>query len=105
MIVNLNVTVPEHIVAAAIRRLEANRGSGDDVVMMTYTMPAPARHHHILHAMPAQNDGVVGPEAQGFLTSTGRWVDRQTAMSLAVAAGQVDPSKVRMPHLFSEDLW
>jgi hypothetical protein len=101
---------PERIVAAAVRRLDLNRAwtpaDGDHTRnWMTYTMPAPARHHNILHSMPPAPDGTVLNVEQGFITSTGRWVDRHTAMGIAVAAGQVDPSKVRMPQLFSEDLW
>lgn len=99
----------ERIVAAAIRRLEANRasvGDADQTAWMTYSMPAPARHHHILYSMPAQNSReIIGPSQQGFLTSTGRWVSRKEAMGIAVAAGQVPPSKVTAPDLFSEDLW
>lgn len=100
----------ERIVAAAIQRLEIDRskspGPTDSTpyVWMTYTMPAPARHHHILHSMPPLNP-VVPPEAQGFLTSTGRFVTRKEAMGIAVSAGQVPASKVTAPDLFSEDLW
>ena len=39
---------------------------------------------------------------QGFLTSTGRFVDRQEAMKIAVSAGQTAASKT---DLFSEDLY
>lgn len=39
---------------------------------------------------------------QGFLTSTGRFVDRKIAAQLAYSAGQIrDP----IPTLFSEDLY
>lgn len=49
----------------------------------------------------------IGPEQlhgknQGFLTSTGRYVDRKEGARIAVAAGQVDPS---CTHLYSEDLY
>lgn len=107
---DLNHTGPERIVAAAIGRRERNRAwqPGEDplgyTVWMTYTQPAPARHHHILHSMP-MDEAVVGPHEQGFLTSTGRFVTRMEAMGIAVAAGQVKASKVTAPHLFSEDLW
>ncbi len=39
---------------------------------------------------------------QGFLTSTGRFVDRVEGMALARAAGQTDSDKSQ---LFSEDLY
>lgn len=39
---------------------------------------------------------------QGFLTSTGRYVDRHEGAKIALASGQIDKAT---PHLFSEDLW
>lgn len=49
-------------------------------------------------------DVVMSPKAldQGFFTSHGRYVDREEAAAIAVAAGQVDP---QVKILFSEDLW
>lgn len=97
----------ERIVAAAVKRMELNRAwtpnDGDhEGVWMTYTQPAPARHHHILHSMPGDSLNVI----QGFLTSTGRFVGRKEAWSLAVAAGQLVPKPgASVPDLFSEDLW
>lgn len=96
----------ERIVAAAVIRLEDNRAwtpaDGDHTrVWMTYTQPAPARHHHILHTMPGDALNVT----QGFLTSTGRFVARKEARGIAVAAGQVKASTVSGPDLFSEDVW
>jgi len=41
---------------------------------------------------------------QGFITSTGRFVDREEAGRIAVEAGQVKASALRGGHLFSEDL-
>lgn len=46
---------------------------------------------------------------QGFMTSRGRYVGRDVAMQIALAAGQVDPNNRKSGsssgHLFSEDLW
>lgn len=95
---------PERIVAAAVRgpRMVVNGTTLEqDRVLMTFTLPAPARHHHILHYLARPDFHV----EQGFLTSTGRFVSRKEAMGIAVAAGQVSPSKVQSPDLFSEDLW
>lgn len=99
-------TGPERIVAAAIRRAEKCRDVEHAIRLMVYTLEPPFRHHHILHSMPVDpgTDSVLNVE-QGFITSTGRWVDRKTAMGIAVASGQVSPSKVTAPNLFSEDLW
>jgi len=42
---------------------------------------------------------------QGFLTSTGRYVDREEAWKIAEQAGQVQPREGRPGSLFSEDLY
>lgn len=108
--------VPERIVAAAILRMDRDRAAAatnnTDTVpyrAMIYTQPAPARHHHILHSMPSSHidGGTVGEHAQGFITSTGRFVDRKEAMTIAFLSGQVKPETImrKVPDLFSEDLW
>ena len=85
------------IVAAAIKI--------DGFVAM---VPAPGRHHHVLHRLadggyPTPIGGV-----QGFVTDEGKFVDRTTAMDIARRSkqllsreGQHGPGG----HLFSEDLW
>lgn len=40
---------------------------------------------------------------QGFMTSAGRYVERDEACKIAHEAGQIDD--LRGGHLFSEDLW
>lgn len=40
---------------------------------------------------------------QGFLTSTGRFVARNTAYEIALKAGQIEPNKTKL--LISEDLY
>lgn len=85
-------TVPETIVAASI----LFRG-------VACTLPPPARHHHVLLAIHAlYPDDIIGPDEQGFVTSTGRFVDRPEAMRIARRAQQTFSDH---PHLFSEDLW
>jgi hypothetical protein len=78
---------------------------GEPVVV---SKPAPARHHHVIHEVAVATGKPVHPLAQGFVTSTGRFVDRKEAMVIALTAGQLlDPSKVTgaMPQLYSEDVW
>jgi hypothetical protein len=88
------VDTPEHIVAAAIK-----------IDGVTHSMPAPARHHTILHALVQYPDEALGGTAkQGFLTSTGRFVDRREGASIAVRADQIRNPKWP-PDLYSEDLW
>lgn len=65
-----------------------------------YQLGWPARHHTILH-MLNQTIGL-SEHDQGFLTSLGRYVDRQEAAGLARAAGQTVSQRQQ---LFSEDLW
>lgn len=78
-----------------------------------WTLPRPARHHHILNALNA----VLGwsPETrrveplpdeerieQGFVTWSGRFVDRREAAYIAELRCQIREPK---RELFSEDLW
>ncbi|MCZ7855074.1 hypothetical protein O9X81_00430 [Agrobacterium salinitolerans] len=50
-------------------------------------------------------DGAVAtPQAQGFITDKGRFVNRVEAFYLAHAAGQII-SATNGPQLYSEDLW
>jgi len=77
-----------------------------------WTLPRPARHCHIMHAWCAAHyvdgrnarwpGGTGGLYAQGFVTSTGRFVIRSEAARIAHQAGQLARLK---PHLYSEDLW
>lgn len=88
---------PERITRAAIRY------KGNIV-----SLPQPARHHDIIrhiadelkwhpHYLP-----VCGPEDQGFVTNTGRFIDRVEAYRVALNAGQLLRGT---PNLFSEDVW
>lgn len=79
--------VSERIVAAAIY---------SDLGLIV-SLPAPARHGTILHS--GQPDGV-----QGFLTSTGRFVNRVEAYYIAYRENQII-GEGRPPQLFSEDVW
>lgn len=42
---------------------------------------------------------------QGFVTSTGRFVDRKEALAIAKAAGQIIKKQGNANNLYSEDLW
>jgi hypothetical protein len=91
------------IVAAAIKCHDKDTGN------FIISAPPPFRHHHLLRCFyglsgePLRNSGT----NQGFLTSTGEFVDRKQAMVIALAANQplIDhPSRIDVT-LFSEDLW
>ena len=68
------------------------------------SLPAPARHGDVLRKLADFNDLVVGPDAQGFLTNTGRYVNRREAAHIAITSGQIDGMKWP-PYLYSEDIW
>lgn len=87
-------TIDEAIVAAAVML--------DDEV---WQLPRPARHHHILWALDQVLPGrAIEAHVQGFMTNTGRFVEREEAARIASMAGQVGKLSAP-PHLFSEDLW
>lgn len=81
------------IVAAAIR--------ANGLVM---SMPRPARHCHIMAAMPARMARAVRPDDQGFLTDTGEFLGREQALDVARHAKQLK-REVNSFELYSEDLW
>lgn len=90
----------ERIVAAALQHPETGR---------VFTLPAPARHCDVMSFM--RNEKVRPGECrQGFVTSSGRFVDRRIGYRLAEAAGQLLPQN-RPGHtptpgtLYTEDLW
>lgn len=87
----------ETIVAAALK-----------VDNLIVSAPPPARHHTLLFALHntyGKRGPRVGPSDQGFVTSAGRFVQRDEAARLAVAAGQILKPKFQPNALFSEDLW
>ena len=71
------------------------------------TLPRPARHPQIIQTMDTLMgiDGILAyPDRQGFITTTGRFVNRVEARQIAWRAGQII-SDTKGPELFSEDLW
>lgn len=73
----------------------------------TVTLPPPARHHTIIQTMDLEmgiNGALVTPQMQGFITDTGRFVNRVEAYYLAYQAGQIINGS-KGPQLYSEDLW
>lgn len=84
-----------------------------------WTLPAPARHCHILRAISDAlradgKDPRVMHEAQGFIAAlrtshvnASRYVSRSEAYRIALAAGQIRrPAKgYQGTKLFSEDVW
>jgi hypothetical protein len=71
-----------------------------------YSLARPNRHWQVLQA--ARHDGwgadVLSAE-QGFITESGRFVDRKEALIIAMMAGQIEGPKFQPDMIFSEDLW
>lgn len=83
------------------------------------SLPRPARHHDVKQSV-LSSEGTLNPDTdhsawvhqaeEGFVTSTGRFVDRQEAVTVARAAGQIPPAAFPkrcepQDELFSEDVW
>lgn len=88
----------ERIAQAAIRHADGT----------VYTVAPPGRHHNVIKQMC--DDGVWDREeerhVQGFTTDTGRFVGREEALAIALAAKQI----IRRCggdafRLYSENLW
>lgn len=94
----------EYILCAAIKRKEKKQtplgnpyheGTNDILeIELGY------RHHDIWHRFPGELQR--SPNAQGFYTSKGRFVDREEAANIARNSGQLKDNSVI---LFSEDLY
>ena len=71
---------------------------------LTFSLPAPARHHDVLWSMASV--GVEGAEVQGFLDHRGVFVGRRAAMIVAHNWGQVSSDEFDPEgELFSEHIW
>ena len=77
-------------------------------------VPAPGRHHNILHAIyeltkGERSDASYVLEKQGFVTDQGVFLDRRQAFLHAVLHDQLKrrtgPGYYNGDELFSEDLW
>jgi len=96
----------ERIAAAAIEK--------DGLI---FCATPPGRHHTVAHhllgvrngardeALPRYVETVGGDFEQGFITSTGRFVDREEGWKIAEASGQILRVTGSAGTLFSEDLW
>lgn len=72
-----------------------------------YSVARPGRHHTVIAMMVA--DGfpteAMSLKNQGFVTSTGRFVDRYEGARVARAAGQIVREPTPPDMLTSEDVW
>lgn len=81
-----------------------------------FTVPRPGRHHNVmLHMHDNYGYTNIHHVLQGFVTTSGRFVEREEAHRIAKAAGQLIPraggyakgeiNDQEGTHLFSEDVW
>jgi hypothetical protein len=67
------------------------------------TLPRPNRHSDLIKLMSEAAWGEkVAKSTQGFLTSEGKFVNREEAYQIALKSGQIKSNNNR---LYSEDLW
>ncbi|MBO9710509.1 MAG: hypothetical protein J7521_20100 [Caulobacter sp.] len=88
--------LPELIVAVAAR-----------TPLGTITRERPARHGDLWALLPKGLNPSDCDVVHGFMTSRGRFVDRQEAAKIVLASGQGTPRihEGYAPALFSEDMW
>lgn len=97
--------VVERIAAAAITK--------DGLI---FTVTPPGRHHTVAHLLLGVRNGERDETLtayvehtldfdQGFITSAGRFVDREEGWNIAQASGQILRVTGSPGTLFSEDLW
>lgn len=65
------------------------------------------RHHEIIRYICERTGAkkVPGSCPQGFLTSEGRFVEREETGQIAIKAGQIEKLKYHSTDLFSEEMW
>jgi hypothetical protein len=69
-----------------------------------WSLPRPARHHHVIKFMAESGEPTPINGEQGFVLSDGRFVMRKAAAYLALKNGQIKSLKWP-PNLYSEDIW
>lgn len=90
----------EYIERAAVRHADGE----------VFSLPRPARHCNVIVFMrdsgkPYNVPGLEERHEQGFVTNTGRFVDRIEARAIAEAAGQLLERESGLEELYSEDVW
>jgi len=86
----------------SIERIERAAVLHDDVV---YSVPRPGRHHDVCQSMWRIGLPPEAQRVQGFVTSLGRFVDREEGVAIAREAGQIVGKTGPDRLLFSEDMW
>lgn len=72
---------------------------------LIYSVPAPGRHHDVVHRMVAKGGVQDETWETGFLLNTGQFARRVPAKRIATKAGQLLPRAMNLRELYSEDVW
>lgn len=72
---------------------------------LIHFLPQPARHNDIIAEMVKNGYPKPISGEQGFITSSGRFVNRELALSIADSYGQIIVKNGSKTKLYSEDLW
>lgn len=72
-----------------------------------FSLPRPKRHHDVIRHIVTTKPHIqtVAGGAQGFITSNGRFVDREEALVIAIRQDQIKVKTGSPQRLYSEDLW
>lgn len=71
-----------------------------------HTLPAPKRHHNIIHKLALEEHNLPIKGEQGFIDENNNFLTREAALIHATENGQISPTVVpRGGRLYSEDLW
>lgn len=71
-----------------------------------YALPAPFRHHNVMHGYFAIHKKVLINETQGFLDNDDNFLNRKQALIVARAANQILANiPLHSDDLYSENIW
>lgn len=98
-----NLPPREHIVAAAERF--TNKGPHGNEISWIVMVERPGRHHDCMHGMIGARHPTPIVGEQGFVTNTGRFVDRKLGWEIALQAHQIVNDIGTSGRLFSEHMW
>ena len=98
---------PEYIICAAIHYHDTEVFEAQPKNIKNGFVLAGWRHFNILPIATRLGRRTVNNHTQGFLTSKGRFVDREEGRQIAFKTGQVDylGNDGRIKDLFSEDIY
>ncbi len=70
-----------------------------------YQLAKPSTHKNCIDLAVSLLGKQVTPDTYGFITSSGRFLDREAALSVATTANQIRIKMNPKNRLFTEDMW